>query len=253
MPVNHVAEMVFGTIGAICWTFQLVPQIWKSWREHSTHGLSQWLVLIWGFSGPFFGTYTVVQNLNIPLIIQPHLFTFLAFISWGQCLHYGKGRSKLSATIFALTAIIIAGAVEVGMVYAIRHSNIGILLVGIASSIILAIGFIPQYWVIYKCGEVVGISYLFMLIDMSGGIFSDLSLVFKGQTDVFAALAYTVVVVMDGSILILALLLNTRAAQRRKQKAGDEGLEENKYARSGDSSHVSSEDKSKVKTETEPI
>ena len=30
--------------GTICWTAQLVPQIWKSFRSKSTEGLSDWLV-----------------------------------------------------------------------------------------------------------------------------------------------------------------------------------------------------------------
>jgi hypothetical protein len=65
MLSNPIAENVFGTLGGwssssdgaladapplitgtICWTVQLVPQIWKSWREKSTEGLSPWLVCV---------------------------------------------------------------------------------------------------------------------------------------------------------------------------------------------------------------
>jgi hypothetical protein len=68
MPVNALAENIFGTIGpdqfhfrvsysnltfnyssltatgAILWTVQLIPQLIKSWRTKSTKGLSPWLV-----------------------------------------------------------------------------------------------------------------------------------------------------------------------------------------------------------------
>lgn len=61
MPTNRIAENFFGTLGqlsymcvqqlsnreetgTVCWTFQLLPQIIKSWRERSTYGLSPWLV-----------------------------------------------------------------------------------------------------------------------------------------------------------------------------------------------------------------
>jgi hypothetical protein len=61
MPTNRIAENFFGTLGqlsmyvvratinrkdsgTVCWTFQLLPQIMKSWRERSTYGLSPWLV-----------------------------------------------------------------------------------------------------------------------------------------------------------------------------------------------------------------
>jgi hypothetical protein len=65
MPVNALAENIFGTIGpalfvpsrvshtlilshiatgAILWTVQLIPQLFKSYRTKSTEGLSPWLV-----------------------------------------------------------------------------------------------------------------------------------------------------------------------------------------------------------------
>ena len=53
----------------------------------------------------------------------------------------------------------------------------------------------PQYWEIYKFKEVVGISTLFMLVDMLGGVFSDLSLAFKDNFDVVAGVSYSLVVV----------------------------------------------------------
>ena len=33
-------------LGTICWTVQLIPQVWKSWRAKSTEGLSHWLVYV---------------------------------------------------------------------------------------------------------------------------------------------------------------------------------------------------------------
>ena len=53
----------------------------------------------------------------------------------------------------------------------------------------------PQYYEIYKYKEVIGISILFMVVDMSGGVFSDLSLAFKDSFDVVAGISYSLVVV----------------------------------------------------------
>ena len=53
----------------------------------------------------------------------------------------------------------------------------------------------PQYYEIYRHREVVGISKLFMFVDMMGGVFSVLSLVFKTEFDVIAAVTYCLVVV----------------------------------------------------------
>jgi len=92
--------MTHGDQGTVLWAGQLAPQVWKSWREHSTSGLSPWLVyvnrygliivslmhlrLIWGFSSLFLGVYAILQDLNIPLMVQPQLFGFLALVCWGQ-------------------------------------------------------------------------------------------------------------------------------------------------------------------------
>ena len=53
----------------------------------------------------------------------------------------------------------------------------------------------PQYYEIWKHGEVIGISVLFMFVDLMGGVFSDLSLVFKKNLDIIAAITYSIVVV----------------------------------------------------------
>jgi len=56
----------------------------------------------------------------------------------------------------------------------------------------------PQYYEIWRLGEVMGISITFMTVDLLGGIFSDLSLIFKADFDVIAAVTYTLVVVILG-------------------------------------------------------
>ncbi len=118
MLVNSAAENALGTLGisplphpamrltvtpqgAVCWTIQLLPQIWKTWREKSTEGLSPWLgcvffilsyqkadksypSFIWGLTSIFLGVYAIVQKLSIALIVQPQLFGTLSLISWGQ-------------------------------------------------------------------------------------------------------------------------------------------------------------------------
>lgn len=48
--------------------------------------------LLWGISAVFLGVYVVVQNLNIPLILQPQLFGTLCLISWGQVCPFEKFR-----------------------------------------------------------------------------------------------------------------------------------------------------------------
>ncbi|KAK7056318.1 hypothetical protein VNI00_002871 [Paramarasmius palmivorus] len=222
MPiVNPVAENVLGTMGAICWTIQLIPQIWKSYRTKSTEGLSEWTMLGFGIAGGVLGTYTVVQNINIPLIMQPQLFGSLALISWSQ--YYGHRRSfSASFSLFAI-AMVLVGGFEIGMVYAIRepyydHSpkaETAMRFFGIFSIILIAASLFPQYYEIWKYKEVIGISVSFMLIDAFGGLVSALSLAFKPKFDVLAGVNYILVIVMDMVIVVAALILNPLARKRR--------------------------------------
>jgi len=223
MPVNSVAENIFGYLGALCWAVQLIPQIWKSWRSKDTEGLSHWLVLLWGLSAPFLGVYVIVQNLNVPLILQPQLFCTFALVSWGQCQYYGSKRSLLACILLTGSVAITLGGFETGMVFVVKSSSHDIEVnqralqfFGIFSSILISVALFPQYYEIWRLGEVMGISITFMAVDLLGGVFSDLSLIFKEKFDIIAAITYTLVVVLDAIVIILALILNPRANRRRK-------------------------------------
>ncbi|OSD04843.1 hypothetical protein PYCCODRAFT_1443652 [Trametes coccinea BRFM310] len=227
MPANHAAENALGTIATICWTVQLIPQIWYSYRLKSTEGLSEWLVLTWGVSGVFLGTYSVVQNLNIPLILQPQLFGVLSFVSWAQCQYYGRKRSKAVTIAMFVAAVVLFAGFEVGMIFAIfpsyRAGNTApVEFFGIFSTILIGAALLPQYYEIYKYKEVVGISLLFMTVDLMGGVFNDLSLAFKDHFDVVAGVTYSLVVVLDGIVILCALILNPIARRRRKRLAAAE-------------------------------
>ncbi|KAF7342456.1 PQ-loop-domain-containing protein [Mycena venus] len=247
MHANPIAENVLGTIGTVCWTAQLVPQVWKSWREKSTQGLSPWLVCVarvhyylqsyltsshrtvfcGGISAGFLGAYTILLDLNIPLILQPQLFGFLALVSWGQCQYYGLGRSWRTSAVMALSVMLLVGGFEVAVVFAVRPAYAagsevgvrGVQFLGIFSSVLISLALLPQYVEIWRYREVVGISLAFMVVDMLGGVFSDLSLAFKDQFDVIAGITYSLVVVLDGFVVLAALILNPRAKKRRQRES----------------------------------
>jgi hypothetical protein len=75
----------------------------------------------------------------------------------------------------------------------------------------------------------------FMAVDMLGGVFCILSLAFKAEIDILATVSsppgsidlspehhlqinYAAVVLLDGIVLILALILNPRARRRRERQ-----------------------------------
>ena len=183
---------MLGTIGTVLWSFQLVPQIIKSYRAKDTDGLSAYLLLIWVAGSIPQGTYLVVQNINIPLIVQPQLFSTFAIIAMAQCWRYSHGLSAQKCVVGALATGIIAGGLEAAFYFLCRlgeqrGTSAWTKTMGITGAVLIVVGLVPQFYEIWKWKEVKGISLLFLAIDCAGGVFSLLSLVFKESFDGIAA------------------------------------------------------------------
>lgn len=73
---------------------------------------------------------------------------------------------------------------------------------GIISSIFICVGLFPPYYdiYIYKC--VRGISFIFLLVDMGGAVFSFLSLLFEPKFDILAAISYCSVFFLELGIIM---------------------------------------------------
>ncbi|PWN50310.1 hypothetical protein IE53DRAFT_293764, partial [Violaceomyces palustris] len=223
MPENKILENVFGTIGTILWSVQLVPQIIKSHRSKDTSGLSTWLLLIWLSGSIPQGTYLVVENINIPLIVQPQLFSFFCLISLSQCWQYSHGKSKTFCFSSVLLLLFLLGGLELGLYYLCklgesRGNSSGTKVMGILGAILIVLGLVPQYYEIWKYKEVKGISFIFLAVDCSGAIFSTLSLVFKERFDGIAAANYIGILVLEIGIFLIALIINPKAERRRRTR-----------------------------------
>ncbi|KAK8869821.1 hypothetical protein IAR55_000389 [Kwoniella newhampshirensis] len=224
MKENYAAENVLGTIGAVLWMIQILPQIIKSYRDKSTKGLSGSLMFIWALASLFLGSYIVVQRLSIPLQIQPQAFGVLGAISWCQCLYYSGRSSKWQTVAVFITFCVVFAGFATGSVYALwagqdRGVMWPIQMYGYISAVLLAVALLPQYWEIYKMREVVGISMLFMIVDILGGVFSFSSLFVRADLDVAAFVSYALVVVLDSVVIILAMILNPIAKRRRARES----------------------------------
>ena len=69
---------------------------------------------------------------------------------------------------------------------------------GLLSAILIVVGLLPQYWEVYRARAVLGLSYTFLLVDMCGGLFSILSLVWtEGDFDAVASASYAAVIVLE--------------------------------------------------------
>ncbi|KAL1922546.1 uncharacterized protein VTP21DRAFT_10085 [Calcarisporiella thermophila] len=235
-PLFNILENVFGTIGTIFWSFQLLPQIWKNWKNKSSKGLSVMMMILWSLSGVFFGAYAILLDLSIPLIVQPQVFGFLGMICVIQHYYYDCGLSRARSVSLLVGCMAGFGVVEYGFVrlawLAVGNGAHWMLdVVGSISVSLLTLGFLPQYIDIYREKRVYGISLGFLAVDISGAAFSIVSLGFRPPPfDVLAAFNYISVLVLDLGIVLFYFVTNywyKRSMLRRKSNTPEEGGEEN--------------------------
>ncbi|KAI9510810.1 hypothetical protein F5148DRAFT_1175922 [Russula earlei] len=104
-------------------------------------------------------------------------------------MYYGVGRSRAWCIGVML---VLWGTLEAALVFALR------------SPICRPR---PQYYETYKHGAVIGSCSHSWPIDLLGGVFSILSLVFKRQVDTLAAVTYALVVVRHRTTLYRVIFL----------------------------------------------
>jgi hypothetical protein len=75
---------------------------------------------LWSIAGLTLGIYTVVQDLNLPLILQPQLFGFFTLLSWGQCMYYGAARSRTWCLVTIGGTLSLWGALEAVLAFSLR-------------------------------------------------------------------------------------------------------------------------------------
>ncbi|ODQ67127.1 hypothetical protein NADFUDRAFT_21753, partial [Nadsonia fulvescens var. elongata DSM 6958] len=218
------ASNILGTIGTVCWCVQLIPQIFFNWKRKDCTGVPWIMMYLWAVSGVPFIVYFTVPRSNIPLMVQPVLFTFFAVITWAQVLYYPPVNIPTKRVILyvGFTVLIFIGVILGCILPLTPIYNRGIhwpmTIVGVIASVLLAAGLIPPYFELAKRGgEVVGINFLFLSVDSLGALFSILALVFqKGDFDLMGCILYAIVLVLELGIFFSHVLWMIRTRKKRK-------------------------------------
>ena len=173
---------ILGLLGTVLWCLQLVPQIWHSYRTKSTEGLPFAMMLLWSWSGLPFGVYAITQQFNIPLQIQPQCFAILCMANFGQCLVYSYKWRWWSSWLVCSFMIVVMGGSEVMLVLVIRGPyergvSWPVITMGIVACVTLLSGYVPiPFELVKRRGRVIGISFVFLVLDSFGALFSLMSL-----------------------------------------------------------------------------
>ncbi|KAI1120624.1 PQ loop repeat-domain-containing protein [Nemania abortiva] len=222
-----VAANVLGTIGTVLWSIQLIPQAWTNWRRKDTEGLPAAMMFLWAISGVPFGIYAIVQNFNIPIQVQPHVFMFLCLLNWGQTLLYSYRWALWKVAIVTTgTAVGFAG-VETALILTLRPvykagNETPVIVVGVVAAVLLAAGLLPPYGEAWKRrGRIIGINFVFLTIDSLGAFFSLLSLVTQHTFDILGGVMYIVCITLEIGIFISHLIWLFRTRQVRKEAKQD--------------------------------
>ncbi|KUI73477.1 hypothetical protein VM1G_08851 [Cytospora mali] len=218
-----VASTVLGTIGTILWCVQLIPQIWTNWRTKSTDGLPGSMMFLWALCGVPFGTYSVVQNFNIPIQVQPQVFMLLCLTSWAQTLIYSRAWRAWTTTLLAVSVGAVFAGVEAALIITIRPiyaagNETPVTVVGIVASVLLAAGLLPPYGEIWKRrGRVIGINWLFLTIDWNGAFFSLMAVVTQTDFDVLGGVLYIICCALEAGIFASHIIWRIRTRKIRKE------------------------------------
>ncbi|KAL2807897.1 PQ loop repeat-domain-containing protein [Aspergillus granulosus] len=172
-----IAANILGTTGAVCWSIQLLPQIFINYRRHNTEGLQASMMLLWATAGVPLGVYNIVEGLNVALRVQAQILTFLSLVTWAQCLYYGKKYSIKRCIAAVVSLLLLLGGIETGLIFALRIAKRRdlewpMILMAVLSASLLAAGVLRHYWDIYVHRTVRGISFIFVGIDAAGDLFS---------------------------------------------------------------------------------
>ncbi|KAF9916642.1 hypothetical protein BX616_003215 [Lobosporangium transversale] len=232
---KNILENIFGMLGIIFWSLQLLPQAIDNYKTKSTKGLSCSMFFIWTLAALGFGSYGVVEGLSIPIIVQPQIFGSLSALCCLQCLYYGKRTqwSIKNTIIGGILMFVAMASIQIAAIYATRvrylmlagkdHEVLGTTIAaGLIPIILLAIGFIPQYIDIYKSKSVVGVSMAFIAADAMGAMFSIISLCFRDTFDLLATLNYVVVLICDFIIFGFYVYYNKMNPQIKDSRVNNE-------------------------------
>ncbi|KAL0943167.1 pq loop repeat protein [Colletotrichum truncatum] len=221
------AANALGTLGAVCWSIQLIPQIVINYRRHNATGLQPSMMMLWAWAGVPLGVYNIVEDFNVALRIQPQILTFLSLVTWIQCYYYERNWSVVrSLAVVTPIAAVMAG-IQTGLVFALRiPKSQGIewpmIVMAILSAALLAAGVLRHYWDIYVHRTVRGISFIFVAIDAAGDVFSLVSILFQPSVDILGIVIYATEFVLWCGVFACGGYYNLLPWVRKKMLAREE-------------------------------
>ena len=232
---SAIAAQAFGTLGAVFWSIQLLPQIYTNHKRSHTHGLQPMMMLLWSAAGIPLGVYNIVRSFPVALQVQPQILTFLSLITWAQTQYYPpardiRRRSKAWCCLICATACMVCAAIECGLIFGLRAAVRGrseeqieyhpaIMTMGVLAAILLSAGVAAHYVDIWQEATVRGISFLFVGLDALGDLTSLISVALWWNAgehlDILGLVVYGCEFVLWSGIMLCGIRYNLWPKLRR--------------------------------------
>jgi hypothetical protein len=181
-------------------------------------------MMLWAWAGVPLGVYTIVEQFNVALQIQPQMLTFLSLVTWIQCYYYEHKWSVPKALAVVVPIGCIMAGIEVGLIFALRSGKgrgieWPVVLMAVLAALFLALGVLRHYWDIYQHRTVRGISFFFVGLDAMGDLTSLISVLFQPSLDVLGLVIYGVELTLWIGIFACGGYYNLRPWLQAKVKA----------------------------------
>lgn len=85
------------------------------------------MMFLWAACGVPFGAYSIIQNFNVPIQVQPQCFMGLCLVSWAQVLVYGRRWRAWTAALLGVAAAAACAGIEAALILTLRVSAVLIL------------------------------------------------------------------------------------------------------------------------------
>jgi hypothetical protein len=211
-----------GVIGTLCFALMMVPQVVLNARRCSTDGLSMGLVVPWHVAGVLFAGVEAATT-------EPSLFSILAFLAMvffcGVCevqaLTYRRvqleghaAKHLLLISVEALGMACSSGGVAVAVFFLTRtvSSEVGHLLGVVVPSVLLAVGFLPEFHEFVSNMSIEGYSFGVTAFDILGSSANTALYVVKdGASGALSSSApFLTIIGMHILLLCLAVFISCR-------------------------------------------
>jgi len=210
-PTTVAWRELTAILALILWSVQLIPQIHKNFQSKSTYGLSPWTFLMWAVANILVASNSFINDVVIPIFIQPQIFGALSLICLTQCYlypHQNKPRPIWEGGLLFLALLVLFFSIEILWIqflyYAPMRNEVWFsVLFGYIGPVITSLGFLPQYYDIIKLRSTDGISLMFIFLDLSGGAFALVSLSLHDHFELSVAFMYIAVMSLEFGLLLI--------------------------------------------------